>query len=176
MRNTKLFKKALSVVVAAAMTVTVGQTATFAGIDTNSKGVSTYAAENNETYKYVYAGLTWQEYWASEGVYEAGNIQSSDVQDSRGELDKGAFDAVTRATTNHGIHRGSFQCNTTIYDEDENTYNVLYWKSDENGKGTSQCVLTDGRTIDFSKGTITYTDAEGARKNCKDERLCSYWN
>lgn len=44
MRNTKLFKKALSVVVAAAMTVTVGQTATFAGIDTNSKGVSTYAA------------------------------------------------------------------------------------------------------------------------------------
>lgn len=167
MRNTKLFKKALSVVVAAAMTVTVGQTATFAGIDTNSKGVSTYAAENNETYKYVYAGLTWQEYWASEGVYEAGNIQSSDVQDSRGELDKGAFDAVTRATTNHGIHRGSFQCNTTIYDEDENTYNVLYWKSDENGKGTSQCVLTDGRTIDFSKGTITYTDAEGAQKTAK---------
>ena len=101
MRNTKLFKKALSVVVAATMTVTVGQTATFAGIDTNSKGVSTYAAENNETYKYVYAGLTWQEYWASEGVYEAGNIQSSDVQDSRGELDKGAFDAVTRANTNH---------------------------------------------------------------------------
>ena len=45
MRNTKLFKKALSVVVAAAMTVTVGQTATFAGIDTNSKGVSTYAAD-----------------------------------------------------------------------------------------------------------------------------------
>ncbi|MEE0716202.1 MAG: penicillin-binding Tp47 domain C-containing protein [Eubacterium sp.] len=167
MRNTKLFKKALSVVVAAAMTVTVGQTATFAGIDTNSKGVSTYAAENNETYKYVYAGLTWQEYWASEGVYEAGNIQSSDVQDSRGESDKGAFDAVTRATTNHGIHRGSFQCNTTIYDEDENTYNVLYWKSDENGKGTSQCVLTDGRTIDFSKGTITYTDAEGAQKTAK---------
>lgn len=167
MRNTKLFKKALSVVVAAAMTVTVGQTATFAGIDTNSKGVSAYAAENNETYKYVYAGLTWQEYWASEGVYEAGNIQSSDVQDSRGELDKGAFDAVTRATTNHGIHRGSFQCNTTIYDEDENTYNVLYWKSDENGKGTSQCVLTDGRTIDFSKGTITYTDAEGAQKTAK---------
>ena len=37
MRNTKLFKKALSVVVAAAMTVTVGQTATFAGIDTNSQ-------------------------------------------------------------------------------------------------------------------------------------------
>lgn len=167
MRNTKLFKKALSVVVATAMTVTVCQTATFAGINTNNNGIGTYAAENNETYKYVYAGLTWQEYWASEGVYEAGNIQSSDAEDSRGELDKGAFDAVSRATTNHGIHRGSFQCSTTIYDEDGNTYNVLYWKSDENGKGTSQCVLTDGRTIDFSKGTITYTDAEGAQKTAK---------
>lgn len=164
MRNTKLFKKALSVVVAAAMTVTVGQTATFAGINADSKGVSTYAAENNETYKYVYAGLTWQEYWASEGVYEAGNVQSSEAEDSRGELDKGAFDAVSRATVNHGIHRGSFQCSATIYDVDGNTYNVLYWKTGENGKGTSQCVLTDGREINFVKGTITYTDETGAEK------------
>lgn len=167
MRNTKLFKKALSVVVAATMTVTVGQTATFAGINTDSNRVSTYAAENNETYKYVYAGLTWQEYWASEGVYEAGNVQSSEAEDSRGELDKGAFDAVSRATVNHGIHRGSFQCSATIYDVDGNTYNVLYWKSDETGKGTSQCVLTDGREINFVKGTITYTDETGAEKTSK---------
>ena len=32
----------------------------------------------------MYAGLTWQEYWASEGVYEAGNVQSSEAEDSRG--------------------------------------------------------------------------------------------
>ena len=43
----------------------------------------------------MYAGLTWQEYWASEGVYEAGNVQSSEAEDCRGELDKGAFDAVS---------------------------------------------------------------------------------
>ena len=30
-------------------------------------------------------------------------------KDRRGESDLGAFDAVTRATANHGLHRGSFQ-------------------------------------------------------------------
>ena len=38
----------------------------------------------SKTNKYVYAGLTWQEYWASEGVYEAGNVQSSEAEDSTG--------------------------------------------------------------------------------------------
>ena len=32
----------------------------------------------------MYAGLTWQEYWASEGVYEAGNVQFSEAEDSTG--------------------------------------------------------------------------------------------
>lgn len=30
------------------------------------------------------------------------------------ELDKGAFDVVTRATVNHGLHRGVIQCAATI--------------------------------------------------------------
>ena len=50
-------------------------------------------------YKYVYAGLTWAQYWAAEGVYAAGDASSSDAKDRRGETDLGAFDAVTRATT-----------------------------------------------------------------------------
>ena len=153
MRNTKLFKKALSVVVAAAMTVTVGQTATFAGIDTNSKGVSTYAAENNETYKYVYAGLTWQEYWANEGVYNAGDVTSSNEKDTHGEYDKGGFDTVTRATTNHGLHRGSYQCMATIDTEDGKKYELAGWSSD--GK---QMILTDGTQLSYNKGTITNAD------------------
>ena len=60
-------------------------------------------------YQYVYAGLTWAEYWASEGVYAAGDTTSSEELDGHKEFDKGAFDTVTRATTNHGLHRGSFQ-------------------------------------------------------------------
>mgnify|MGYP005980397259 FL=1 len=117
MRKKLFLKKTMSLALVAAMALTVSPTTTFAATNVVTE-VSTYAAENNETYKYVYAGLTWSEYWKSEGVYEAENVQSSDKLDSRKEFDKGGFDAVTRATTNHGIHRGSFQCNTTIYDKD----------------------------------------------------------
>ena len=60
----------------------------------------THAADGD--YSYVYAGLTWQEYWANEGVYNAGDVTSSNEKDTKGEYDKGAFDTVTRATTNHG--------------------------------------------------------------------------
>ena len=38
-------------------------------------------------YKYVYAGLTWAQYWAAEGVYAAGDASSSDAKDRRGETD-----------------------------------------------------------------------------------------
>ena len=166
MRKNLFLKKTMSLALVAAMALTVSPTTTFAAANGVTE-VSSYAAENNETYKYVYAGLTWSEYWKSEGVYAAENVQSSDELDSHGEYDKGGFDAVTRATTNHGIHRGSFQCSTTIYDEDGNTYDVLYWKNDDKGKGTSECVLTDGRVINFVKGTITYTDKDGNEKTSK---------
>ena len=52
--------------------------------------------EQSDEYVYCYAGLTWNEYWASEGVYAAGNDSSSDALDSHGELDNGGYDAVTR--------------------------------------------------------------------------------
>ena len=112
-------------------------------------------AASEEEYKYVYAGLSWAEYWAAEGVYlaEGSNLtSSSDVTDKKGELDKGAFDTVSRATTNHGLHRGSYQCTAVIYDTDGKEYPVSYWNS------SSEAVLTDGRVITFSKGTITYTE------------------
>ena len=94
-------------------------------------------------YTYVYVGMTWAEYWANEGVYQAGNAASSDEVDSREEHDKGAFDAVTRATANHGLHRGSFQCIATIYDTTGKTYSVSSWNS------STELVLTDGTTVPF---------------------------
>lgn len=54
--------------------------------------------EEEPEYTYLYAGLTWDEYWANEDVYAAGSTESSDMVDSRGEYDKGAFDVVSRAT------------------------------------------------------------------------------
>lgn len=103
-------------------------------------------------YQYVYAGLTWAEYWASEGVYAAGDTTSSEELDGHKEFDKGAFDTVTRATTNHGLHRGSFQTETTIVAEDGSRYPIAAWVDQNTIK------LTDGKTVGFKKGTITKAD------------------
>lgn len=103
-------------------------------------------------YQYVYAGLTWAEYWASEGVYAAGDTTSSEELDGHKELDKGAFDTVTRATTNHGLHRGSFQTETTIVAEDGSRYPIATWVDQNTIK------LTDGKTVGLKKGTITKAD------------------
>lgn len=46
-------------------------------------------------YTYLYAALTWDEYWANEKVYAAGNAAASAQLDSHEEHDLGAFDAVS---------------------------------------------------------------------------------
>lgn len=97
-----------------------------------------------EKYVYCYAGLTWSEYWVAEGVQAARSTASSDEVDAKGEYDKGAFDTVTRATKNHGLHRGSFQCNATIELNDGTKYNLSYWKD----KNTF--VTTDGKEVIFA--------------------------
>ena len=113
----------------------------------------TYTKNAQEEYKYVYAAMTWAEYWAAEGVQAAGDSSSSSELDTRNEADKGAFDAVTRATANHGLHRGSFQCVAVIEAENEKTYEVSHWSAD--GK---EITLTNGNVIKFNRGEITDTD------------------
>ena len=129
-----------------------------------ASGVDEFTAADDETeafadsdelqgeYQYVYAGLTWAEYWANEGVYAAGDTTSSEEVDGHNELDKGAFDTVTRATTNHGLHRGSFQTETTIVAEDGSRYPIATWVDRNTIK------LTDGKTVGFNRGTITKAD------------------
>ena len=113
----------------------------------------TYTKDTQEEYKYVYAAMTWAEYWAAEGVQAAGDSSSSGEVDSKKESDKGAFDAVTRATANHGLHRGSFQCVAIIEAENGKTYEVSHWSAD--GK---EITLTNGKVIKFNRGEITDTD------------------
>ena len=108
------------------------------------------ASQLKGEYQYVYAGLTWGEYWASEGVYNAGDTSSSDEPDLKGEADKGAFDTVTRATANHGLHRGSYQTEATIGAEDGTRFDVSYWKD-----GGKTIVLTDGSEAAWNRGTVT---------------------
>ncbi|MGO5543762.1 penicillin-binding Tp47 domain C-containing protein [Blautia sp. HCP3S3_H10_1] len=97
---------------------------------------------------YVYAGLTWAQYWAAENVLNAGSSASSDLIDRHGEKDLGAFDTVTRATSNHGLHRGSFQTIATVYTTAGNSYKLAGWKDQ------ATMILTDGSTVAFGRGTV----------------------
>ena len=108
--------------------------------------------QDSGEYKYVYAGLTWDQFWASEGVYEATNTSASEDKDRRGESDMVGFDAVTRATANHGLHRGSFQTMATVYDVNGKSYELAGWKD------KTTMILTDGNTVSCSKGKINGAD------------------
>lgn len=119
-----------------------------------------------EKYVYCYAGLTWAEYWAAEGVQAAGSTAASSEKDSHGESDKGAFDTVTRATTNHGLHRGSFQCNSIVETKEGTTLNISYWKTGENNQQIA--VMTDGTEYNYNRGVFT---KDGTTLNLKDYKV-----
>lgn len=149
----RLIGKAFAVAMSGAMVFTASPVT--ANIFNVPAIVKAAEADQAEEWTYCYVGLTWAEYWANEGVYNADNASSSDVQDSRGELDKGGFDVVTRATANHGLHRGSYQCMATIYttDADGKTgpeYKVSHWSED--GK---TIYLTNGSSVEWNRGVIT---------------------
>ena len=124
-------------------------------VDNQAAAEDEFAATAETGYKYVYAGLTWAQYWASEGVYNAANTASNVTKDSHDELDKGGFDTVTRATVNHGLHRGSYQCEAIMYDKNGGSYEISYWTS------ANDAVLTDGTTVKLNqpeRGQITKAD------------------
>lgn len=109
---------------------------------------------------YAYATLSYAEYWAGEDVYKPSNMEEASTEaDSRGEYDKGAFDAVSRATTNHGMHRGSFVQDAYIHGENGKQYKISNWTDGNNA------VLADGNTLTKAKvgdaTTLTIKKASG---------------
>lgn len=103
---------------------------------------------------YTYATLSYAEYWAGEDIYKPADMTAnSDELDTHGEYDKGAFDAVTRATANHGMHRGSYLQDAYVLGENGKEYKLSYWT------GSNDAVLTDGSTLtkNTDRGTNTTT-------------------
>lgn len=171
MNRKKIMAKLLALSLTAATAVSSAAIPAIAGT-VSENTISTYAAENADSYTYVYAGLTWNEYWASENVYAAGNTDSSEVRDSHGETDKGGFDAVTRATTNHGLHRGSYQSIAYVEDTEGNTHTVSYWKSGATRMG--DVVMDDGKvySADSSSGKLVFTcTADNTSFTMKDYKV-----
>ena len=120
---------------------------------------------------YAYAAVPYDEYWKSEGVYLSGNDwkASSDevdrtLTDKEGKVtgyehDKGAFDAVSRATTNHGLHRGSFQQDVVIHTADRD-YHPVSWPDE--GKGNT-FIDADGNTYNKTEIGITSYNITGIK-------------
>lgn len=119
---------------------------------------------------YAYASVPYDEYWKSEGVYLSGNnwTASSDVADRTTtnkdgsvteEHDKGAFDAVSRATQNHGLHRGSFQQDVVIHTADRD-YHPVSWPDE--GKGNT-FIDADGNTYNKTEIGITSYNITGIK-------------
>ena len=112
---------------------------------------------------YGYAALTYAEYWAAEDVYAAGDDTAVSDTDTRGEYDLGAFDAVTRATTTHGWHRGSYQQETVINTTDGDKLQISYWKNGStvvlniDGKETEAAWSGDAHTLTYDTGRETVT-------------------
>lgn len=113
------------------------------------------SAPATDEYTYGYAGLTWAEYWAGENVQAAGSSASSSELDSRNEADKGAFDVVTRATFNHGLHRGSYQCTDVIETAEGVKIYPSYYPDNKS------FVDVDGNTFSIDSKAKTVTAADG---------------
>ncbi len=145
---------------ASMMVFSVGTTAIAAQIP-SALTVAADQAGVTQEYSYLYVGLTYAEYWENEGVYNADNTDSSEEKDSHDETDKGGYDAVSRATKNHGIHRGSYQNMTTIYlKEDSETAKTLGTTELEvayfaDSKSRYAVTLTDGSVV-----ADAYTDMD----------------
>ena len=113
-----------------------------------------------EEYTYGYAGLTWAEYWSGENVYNATNVSSSGEADRDAgngvyEYDRGGYDVVTRATFNHGLHRGSYQCIDVIKTaEGKDIYPSYYPDS-------KSFVDVDGNAFSIDGKAKTVTAADG---------------
>lgn len=113
---------------------------------------------------YAYAAVPYDEYWQNEGVDLSGSDWDAssdevDRDDGRGhqEHDKGAFDAVSRATTNHGLHRGSFQQSVVVHTADNKDYHPVSWTDADN------FVDADGKTYNKKEIGITSYNITGIK-------------
>lgn len=129
----------------------------------SATGYPALSVEYTPTYTYTYAAVPYDEYWKSEGVYLSGSdwtasSEEVDRDDKKGhqEHDKGAFDAVSRATSNHGLHRGSFQQDVVIHTENKD-YHPVYWTDSNN------FVDQDGNTYDKTQIGITSYNITGIK-------------
>ncbi len=122
----------------------------------NASQANADEASSDDGYTYCYAGLSWAEYWANEGVYNATDTTSVSSVDPHGDPgDEGGFDAVTRATWNHGPARGNFQSVEVLQMTDGTEIYLDYFVDGSKG-GT----FYDTSGVKYTKAYDEATDAD----------------
>ena len=127
------------------------------------------AAEMETDYVYGTARLTWAEFWEGEQVTYDKSLDFdavNDALDTEGAADLGGYDAVTRATSKHGVHRGSAH------------YANLLHAVDGAGKAISVYLhdLTDGDEVGdmFGVGSVIYGLSDGTYSLAERDGATAY--
>ncbi|MDO4535592.1 MAG: penicillin-binding Tp47 domain A-containing protein [Clostridium perfringens] len=160
-KRSKLFLSTIMTVSLMSSLVACGTTENSATSDTTkTESSSSVSTDENVTYVYGYAPLSYSEYWAGEldKSVEALN-EASDKADREGVNDSGMFDAVTRATTKHGIYRQQFQYTIEVTGEKVTSSETV----EENGKETIKYTTdaNDTQTIAV-QASFEGVDSEGS--------------
>lgn len=127
--------------------------------------------------EYVYgtAQLTWEQFWSNEPITYSSNYDFAavnEVTDTEGMTDLGGFDAVSRATSKHGIYRGAahYAYELNAADENGNTVTIeltdiadIASLEDGYGAGKNFYAVTDGDSTVYTLAQpaegeyVTYT-------------------
>lgn len=101
--------------------------------DNGSTNAPTSEPVADGAYVYGTARLTWAQFWGNEDITYDAAISFDAVNespDTEGVTDLGGFDSVTRATSKHGVYRGSAHYSSLLHAVDENGNEVAVYLED----------------------------------------------
>lgn len=132
---------------------------------TSDSETSDPSAPEDVTYTYGTARLTWEQFWSNEEItYDASNAfdATNENTDTEGVTDLGGFDAVTRATSKHGVYRGSSHYSTLLHASDESGNEVSVYLEDLTDAADVADMYGAGSNFyGLANGTYCLTQPEG---------------
>ncbi len=157
-KRSKLFLSTIMAVSLMSSFVACGTTDT--KTEDSSQVSANSSTDENTTYVYGYAPLSYAEYWAGELDESVETLsKSSDETDKEGVNDSGMFDTVTRATAKHGIYRQQFQYTVEVTGEKITGSETV----EQNGKETTKYTTDSNDTETITvQASFEGVDSEGA--------------
>ena len=144
-------------------TLTPNDALTLADLAALYSGIQYSLAADEEGYVYGTARLTWNQFWANEGITYDDSIAFDAVNettDREGMTDLGGFDAVTRATSKHGIYRGAAHYSYILHGTDENGNTADVYLEDMTDAASVEDMYGAGKNFYGVNGTYQIAQPE----------------